>query len=158
MADVLKHKGYLGSVEFDLEDGYLHGKVKFVNDRIIYDGQTIDELKQAFVDAVDGYLELCAEIGKTPDAPCSGTFNVRISPELHRKSQLYAYEHGITLNATVERALTQLCHNDQARNIQEIKNLTVSIHKQFEYKVHTTPFNFQPIEKSWVQPKRESYV
>lgn len=132
MADVLKHKGYIGSIEFDLEDGYLHGRVQFINDCIIYDGETIPELQQSFREAVDGYLEMCAELGKTPDATCSGTFNVRIAPDLHKKCQQYAFEQGISLNATVERALQKLCNNQQDP-IKLINKLMVLMEHNLQY-------------------------
>lgn len=34
-----------------------------------------------------------------------GSFNVRISPELHKKIVIYATEHDITLNRYVEQIL-----------------------------------------------------
>ena len=40
-----------------------------------------------------------------PEQPYKGTFNVRISPELHRNVAVYAIEHGKTLNAAVEEAI-----------------------------------------------------
>ncbi|WP_180066243.1 type II toxin-antitoxin system HicB family antitoxin, partial [Acinetobacter sp. YH16037] len=44
--------------------------------------------EQAFQESVDGYLESCIELNKKPDQPFKGTFNVRISPDLHRKAVL----------------------------------------------------------------------
>lgn len=66
MANLLNYKGYQGSIDIDLEDSYLHGKILFIDDAIIYSGETIEELKQSFYDAVDGYISLCQEIGKEP--------------------------------------------------------------------------------------------
>lgn len=109
MANTLKYQGYIGSIEMDLDDGYLHGRVQFINDCIIYDGETIAELKQSFREAVDGYLQMCQELGKEPDTTCSGTFNVRIPPDLHRECQKFAFGRGISLNAAVESALRKLC-------------------------------------------------
>lgn len=66
MAQTLKYNGYQGSVEFDLEERHLHGKVLFVDDAVMYNGDTVDELIRSFQDAVDGYIALCKEIGKEP--------------------------------------------------------------------------------------------
>lgn len=134
MAQTLKHKGYQGSVEYDLEDKYLHGKVLFIDDAVIYNGDNLTELEQSFQDAVDGYLELCEEIGKDPQKSCSGTFNVRIPPKLHRQAQQFAFEQGISLNATVERALDRLCDSDE-QNIQvkHIENLILSMYEDIQY-------------------------
>lgn len=35
----------------------------------------------------------------------SGSFNIRISPELHKKIAVYAMEHNITLNSLVEQSV-----------------------------------------------------
>lgn len=83
-SNILKHAGYTGSVEVSVADGCLHGRIQHIHDVITYEGETVEELRREFVSAVDGYLSHCQEIGKSPDRPCSGTFNVRIGPERHR--------------------------------------------------------------------------
>lgn len=40
-----------------------------------------------------------------PEQPYKGTFDVWISPELHRYIAVYAIEHGKSLNAAVEEAI-----------------------------------------------------
>ena len=47
----------------------------------------------------------CAELGKKPDQPFKGTFNVRISPELHRKAVLASSDN--SLNAFVSDAIQE---------------------------------------------------
>lgn len=105
----LDYKGYIGSVEHDLDDEYLHGKVLFVDDCIIYHGESVAELKQSFQNAIDEYLELCQEIGKDPEKTYSGTFNIRVTPELHRQCVKLAYIQNITLNQLVCKSLEQYC-------------------------------------------------
>src|SRR6185295_4965735 len=48
------------------------------------------ELKKAFRDSVDDYLEFCARRGEQPDKPYSGQFVTRIPPELHRRLNIAA--------------------------------------------------------------------
>ncbi len=60
----LKYKGYLGTIEPDLETGELFGKLAFIRDLITYEAETLKTLEQAFQESVDGYLESCAELGK----------------------------------------------------------------------------------------------
>lgn len=95
------YKGYTGSIEFSTEDMCLFGKVQMINDLVMYDGQTLDELKTAFESAVDEYLEMCAEEGKNPDKPVSGTFNVRIPEAMHRQCIVEANSQGISLNSFI---------------------------------------------------------
>ena len=101
----LKYKGYLGTIEPDLETGVLFGKLAFIRDLITYEAETLKTLEQAFQESVDGYLESCAELGKKPDQPFKGTFNVRISPELHRKAVLASSDN--SLNAFVSDAIQE---------------------------------------------------
>ena len=58
-----------------------------------------------FHQAVDDYLAFCKDLGKEPNKPYKGLFNVRISPELHRKAAIAASLHGETLNAFVTNAI-----------------------------------------------------
>ncbi|MDY5775238.1 MAG: type II toxin-antitoxin system HicB family antitoxin [Lachnospiraceae bacterium] len=58
-----------------------------------------------FHQSIDNYLELCKQIGKKPEKEFRGSFNVRISPELHRKAALEAEKQKITLNQYVLRAI-----------------------------------------------------
>ena len=44
---------------------------------------------------------------KEPDKEYKGTFNIRISPELHKRLAIVAIKNGDTLNATVEKAIAQ---------------------------------------------------
>lgn len=104
-SNTLKYKGYSGSIESSIEDECLFGRLLFINDSIIYEGNTIPELRMAFEEAVDNYLEYC-EISDTPaDKPFSGSFNVRVGSELHRLSAIRAYEEGKNLNEIVVAAL-----------------------------------------------------
>jgi predicted HicB family RNase H-like nuclease len=101
----MKYKGYEATVEFDEEDRLFVGRVMNTRDVIAFDGSSVDELEQSFHAAIDEYLQDCQTIGKTPDKPFSGRFNLHISPELHRQAATQAEKKGISLNALVELAL-----------------------------------------------------
>jgi predicted HicB family RNase H-like nuclease len=101
----MKHKGFTGSHEISFDDDCLHGRVLFIDDLISYEGATPAALKQAFTEAVDRYIAHCEQTGKAPNKPYSGTFNVRVGPELHRSAVRCAKQHGVTLNELMVRAL-----------------------------------------------------
>jgi predicted HicB family RNase H-like nuclease len=101
----MKYKGYEAIVEFDEEDRLFVGRVINTRDVIAFDGSSVDELEQSFHTAIDEYLKDCQALGKTPDKPFSGRFNLRISPELHHQAATQAEKKGISLNALVELAL-----------------------------------------------------
>lgn len=106
MNNTISYKGYVGSVEFSEDDGGFFGKVMGIRALISYEGQTAKELTEDFHDAVDDYLELCKVEGKNPEKAYKGSFNVRISPELHRSAAIYAASHQMSLNKFVENAVS----------------------------------------------------
>ena len=107
MKDVMKHKGFLGSVHFDADDEVFHGKIEGISDLVTFEGQSVEELKAAFHSAVEDYLALCKEAGKEPVKSCRGSFNVRISPELHIEATTLATELGVSLNDLVRTAVKE---------------------------------------------------
>lgn len=105
MANTMEYKGYIGSVNYDDNDGVFHGKLEFINDSILFEGSTVQELKTMFHEAVDEYLATCLEIGKEPQKPFKGVFNVRVKPELHQQAAQLAIKEGVTLNQIVTESL-----------------------------------------------------
>lgn len=103
---MLEHKGYYGSIEASVEDGVLYGKLEFISALVSYEGETVQELKAAFNDAVDDYLSTCKAKGYEPESPCKGSFNVRVGHGLHLAAAVKAKELGITLNDFVRTALS----------------------------------------------------
>jgi len=106
MKNYLEYKGYRGTVAYSAEDDCLFGQVIGIADSISYEGTDITGLKQDFKASVDDYLKLCARIHKEPQKSYKGSFNIRITPELHRKLDLIAQSSNQTLNAVVTEALT----------------------------------------------------
>ncbi len=105
MSNLLSYQNYNGTVEYSKEDCCLYGKVIGIKSLLSYEGSSVQELEQDFQRVIDDYLEDCKERNIAPEQPYKGTFNVRISPELHRTIAVYAIEHGKTLNAAVEEAI-----------------------------------------------------
>jgi len=105
MASVMKYKGYIGSIEASLEDGCMHGSIQHINDLVTYEGQTVPELEKAFHEQVDDYIVMCRDIGKNPDRPYSGTFNVRIGPDLHKEAAMLAMRTNQSINAVIKEAV-----------------------------------------------------
>ncbi len=105
MNNTIEYKGYLGSVEFSEEDGLFYGKVMGIRSLISYEGETAKELLEDFHGAVDDYLEACAADGRQPEVAYKGSFNVRISPELHKRLVVYATAHQMSLNSYIEETL-----------------------------------------------------
>ena len=103
--ETLHYKDYEGSVEVSIEGRCLHGKLLFVDDLVTYEGKDFEALEGAFRESVDDYLAFCSEIGKAPEKPYKGIFNVRVRPEIHRELAIIAYHSQQTLNELVCKAL-----------------------------------------------------
>ena len=107
---MMKYKGYIGHVEFDDEAKIFHGEVVGLRDIITFQGSSVDELEQAFKESVDDYLAWCKKRGEKPEKTFSGTFNLRIPPELHAKLVVHAQSMGVSLNAFITQTLSQAAH------------------------------------------------
>lgn len=105
MSDLLTYKGYFGSAQYSAPDEVFHGKLEGIDDLVTYEATTVQELIQAFNEAVEDYLETCKQIGKEPNKTYKGSFNVRIPGELHRDAAIYAASRDISLNDFVKTAI-----------------------------------------------------
>lgn len=106
-SDCIQYQGYSGSVEVSFEDECLHGRILFIDDLITYEGDTPPELRSNFEGAVNRYIADCQETGRPANKPYSGTFNVRIGPELHKQAAQSAFKAGVKLNEFVTNAVRQ---------------------------------------------------
>ena len=105
MNNTMQYKNYIGSVEFSEEDGCFYGKVLGIRSLISYEGTSAKELVEDFHIAVDDYLSMCEELGRQPEKAYKGSFNVRVSPELHRQAAAYAASHQMSLNGFVASSI-----------------------------------------------------
>lgn len=101
----ITYKGFQASVEF--EDGALFVKVLHIDDLLVAQVDAASAAPEALKELVDAYLEDCRELGKEPHKSFSGTFNVRVGPDLHRKAAMAAAAEGKTLNAWIEETIRQ---------------------------------------------------
>jgi predicted HicB family RNase H-like nuclease len=101
----MKYKGYEAIVEFDDEAEIFHGEVINLRDVITFQSDNAKELRQAFQESVDDYLEFCKERGEEPEKPFSGKLMLRINPELHKTIAIKAKKEGQSLNSWIEKCL-----------------------------------------------------
>lgn len=110
MNNVIEYKGYWTKVEYSAEDGILFGKIEGISDLVNFECERASEAEAAFHEAVDDYLAFCEDLGQDPDRAYKGTFNVRISPELHRLADMQSSKRGVSLNQLVANALDEYLH------------------------------------------------
>ena len=116
MSKMMEYKGYHAQIEYDSDDSIFTGKVYGIADSLNFHGTSVDELERMFHQSIDNYLEMCEASGKIPEKEFKGSFNVRISPELHREISLRAALEGLSLNQYVlgalKRSLTEFAGRD----------------------------------------------
>ena len=105
MNDILRYKDYLASIQFNAEDEVFHGKILGINDLVNFEGVSVKELKKAFAEAVEDYLETCRKLKKSPDKTYKGSFNVRIPQDLHRQAAIASALKNMSLNDFVRFAI-----------------------------------------------------
>jgi len=102
---MMQYKGYLARVEFDEEANIFHGEIVNIRDVITFQGKSVEDLKNAFQDSIEDYLEFCAQRHEEPEPPFSGRFTVNPTPEQDRKVILAAEKAGKRVDTWVADAL-----------------------------------------------------
>jgi predicted HicB family RNase H-like nuclease len=106
MDNVLKYNDFIASIKYSDDDEAFIGRIEGINSIVSFEGQSVKELKTAFVEAIESYLEFCSRKGITePQKSYTGVFNVRIDADLHRRAAITAKTNGSTLNAFVKKAI-----------------------------------------------------
>lgn len=98
MKNTMTYKGYVARVEYSDEDRCFVGHLAGISDVVGFHGETVAELRAAFEEAVDDYLETCEKIGRPPQKPYSGKLMLRVPPELHARASIAAQTSGKSLN------------------------------------------------------------
>lgn len=113
----LEYKSYTGSIEYSKEDDLLYGKILGIKGLISYEGRTGKELEEDFKEAIDTYLTDCKNEGITPEKPFKGSFNVRLSAELHQKAALLAMDEKMSLNNFVAESIRERIFKETGNRI-----------------------------------------
>ena len=103
----MSYKGYSARVEYDDEDGIFVGRIAGIRDGVGFHADSVAELREAFHDAVEDYIETCASIDKEPQKAFSGQMMFRVNPELHRRAAVAAELAGKSLNQWAEEILNR---------------------------------------------------
>lgn len=103
----MNYKGYEAIIRYSDEDQTFIGEVINTSDILVFDGATVDEVKNSFTAVVDEYLKDCINENREPAKPFNGKFMTRIAPVLHKEAYVQAKRLGISLNKFVESAIDE---------------------------------------------------
>lgn len=105
--NTMSYKGYSARIEYDDDDGIFFGRIVGLRDGVTFHADTVADLRTAFHEAVEDYIETCAKIGKTPQKPYSGNLMLRVDPLVHAKAARAAELAGKSLNQWGEEVLSK---------------------------------------------------
>ncbi|TEA59766.1 type II toxin-antitoxin system HicB family antitoxin [Pseudomonas sp. CH235] len=69
--NVMGYNGFSARVEYSDEDGLFIGHIAGIRDVVGFHGESINELRKSFEEAVTDYLETCARLGANKRKPRS---------------------------------------------------------------------------------------
>ena len=107
----MRYKGYSARVEYSDEDECFVGRVAGIRDIITFHGESVDEVRQAFKEALDFYLETSAQRGETPNKPYSGKLMLRVAPEVHAAVATAAEVSGKSINQWAADVLSEAAYD-----------------------------------------------
>ena len=107
MDNIMKYKGYWARIQYSDEDECFWGEIEGLKkDVILFEGNTVKELKKDFKDAIEHYIQVCKETNTEPEKQCKGSLNVRLGVELHNKAKMKSIEKKISINELIKEAVT----------------------------------------------------
>lgn len=101
------YSGYAAQIAYSDDDSCFVGHLAGIHDVIGFHGESVAELRAAFEEAVDDYLETCARLERQPQKPYSGKLMLRVDPALHARAAMLAQAQGKSLNAWAQDVLAQ---------------------------------------------------
>lgn len=103
--NTMSYKGYAARIEYSDEDQCFIGHIAGITDVVGFHGESVAELRAAFEDAVEDYLETCARLDRVPQKPYSGKLMLRLTPEIHAAVATAAQVSGKSINQWAAEAL-----------------------------------------------------
>jgi predicted HicB family RNase H-like nuclease len=108
--NTMTYRGYAARIEYSDEDQCLVGHIAGIKDVVGFHGESVAELHAAFEEAVEDYLETCAQLGRAPQKPYSGKLMLRVPPEVHAAVAAAAEVSGKSINQWAAETFTKAVH------------------------------------------------
>ncbi|MCR1827244.1 type II toxin-antitoxin system HicB family antitoxin [Pseudomonas oleovorans] len=111
-AHAMTYKGYAARIEYSDENGLFVGHIAGIRDVVgfHFHGESVQELRTAFEEAVNDYLDTCAQLDRPPQKTYSGKLSLRLGPELHATVAVKAELEHKSINQWVADVLSREAH------------------------------------------------
>jgi predicted HicB family RNase H-like nuclease len=105
MISVMEINGYKTVIKYDPEIGMFRGEFIDLNGGADFYATSVEGLRKEGRKSLKVFLKMCAEDGVSPRRKFTGRFNLRISPDLHKRIAVLADATGKSINAWMMEAL-----------------------------------------------------
>ena len=120
--NTMLYKGYAAKIEYSDEDGCFIGHIAGINDVVGFHGESVTELRTAFEEAVEDYLETCVKLNRSPQKSYSGNLMLRIPPEIHAAVATAAEVSGKSINQwTIDTFKKAAPYKTQPQEAEQIR-------------------------------------
>lgn len=101
----MNYKNYSARIEYSDEDACFIGHIAGIRDVVGFHGESVSELRAAFEEAVDDYLETCQKLNRAPQRTYSGKVTLKIDPIFHAQVAMLAEAQGKSVSAWAKEIL-----------------------------------------------------
>jgi predicted HicB family RNase H-like nuclease len=108
--NTMTYRGYIARIDYSDEDSCFIGHIAGINDVVGFHGESVAELRAAFEEAVDDYLETCEKLHRPPHKSYSGNLMLRIPPEIHAAITTAAEVSGKSVNQWATETFVNALH------------------------------------------------
>lgn len=105
--NTMSYRGYAARIDYSDEDQCFVGHLAGINDVVGFHGDSVGELRSAFEEAVEDYLQTCEKLDRPPQKPYSGRLMLRIPPEVHAAVAIAAKVSGKSINQWASEAFAR---------------------------------------------------
>jgi predicted HicB family RNase H-like nuclease len=147
MMTQMKHNEYSADIRYSNEDFCFYGRVVGISDIVSFKGKSVEELKIAFENAINEYIEACREFDKEPEKPHSGKILFRCSEKMHKDITSFSAKKGLSINRVIENAISSHMYKGNSIVVNFVSTDKTEGVNTYTKHIDDTPFSvFQSTE------------
>ncbi len=105
--NAMTHREYAARIEYSDEDGCFVGHIAGIDDIVGFHAVSVAELRRAFEDAVDDYIQTCEKLNRHPQQPYFDDITLRLPPQVHTGIAAAAEVSGKSVDQWAAEALAE---------------------------------------------------
>ncbi len=95
--NTMNFRGYAARIVYSEDDGCFVGHIAGINDIVGFHGESVAEIRTAFEEAVDDYIEACQEFERPAQEPLSVDLLADFPPDEQTATGMAAKNNGISV-------------------------------------------------------------